>query len=478
MKRIILIGTFILSLFVTSCNKETLPDKGTANGKTITISANISDDPETRLTYTEESNKLKLGWSAEEKFMMYRGTHSTGEEFTKASSNNNFRGKDPNPSGTGDYYAVYGNNISNDSGVLTVDISNQTGKNTENGINSFMVASAKKIDDGTTLSFAHKLTILKLELTFPAGTTGIVKEVIIGGLHNKANYTLATDKYEDYTAENKKYIRATNNGSGFTIEKDKITAYISVFPEAVKAKQVTITAVIEEGTEAVDYSYTMQNAKTLKVGTLLPVSVTLVKMEDNFKSAYTQTDYYMWDAYEPYKNIASGTWEEGSSWYNPTTDKLASASCKDCPTAEQMVAYLKAGVYWDDNKDVTEGQKIYTLNGDTTKYTTGLWVKKRRYIENFDSETKKIDSTTPKNLSELSKEEVIKIRTNGEYFFLPACGRFYNGSFGLASTNGYYWLSTPNTTNTSDAYYLSFRSGTAIVNSSYRYYGFVPMPRL
>ena len=484
MRNFFLIGTFIISLFVASCNKENIPDKGSIKGERITVSANISKDAQSKLNYTDdETNKLfTMDWSVNESFVVYNGTSSEGEKFSNG-NNGGSKFEGTAPAGTDKYYAVYGcADTSNTNGVLTVDIANQNGDTTENGIRSFMVAESDNLDSTTTFKFNHKLVILKLNLTFPAGTTGIVKEVIIGGLHNKANYTLATDKYEDYTAENKKYIKATNNGSGFTIEKDKITAYISVFPEAVKAKQVTITAVIEEGTEAVDYSYTMQNAKTLKVGTLLPVSVTLVKMEDNFKSAYTQTDYYMWDAYEPYKNIASGTWEEGSSWYNPTTDKLASASCKDCPTAEQMVAYLKAGVYWDDNTTVAEGKKTYTLDGNTTEsYSTGLWVKKRRYIDNFDSETEKTYSTTPKKLGILKDEEVKNIRTGGEYFFLPACGRYYSGSIGNAGTLGYYWSSTPSTSNSSYAYYLNFNSGNADVlgdGYSSRNLGFVPMPCL
>lgn len=56
--------------------------------------------------------------------------------------------------------------------------------------------------------------------------------------------------------------------------------------------------------------------------------------------------------------------------------------------------------------------------------------------------------------------------TNGNSIFLPAAGRWYNGSQASVDSYGYYWSSTPY--NSDNAYYLDFNNGSKNVY----YYGY------
>ena len=62
-------------------------------------------------------------------------------------------------------------------------------------------------------------------------------------------------------------------------------------------------------------------------------------------------------------------------------------------------------------------------------------------------------------------------KVNSNYIFLPAAGWRSESSLSGAGSYGYYWSSTPNESNSSFAYYLSFISSGHYVNYLYRYIG-------
>ena len=62
-------------------------------------------------------------------------------------------------------------------------------------------------------------------------------------------------------------------------------------------------------------------------------------------------------------------------------------------------------------------------------------------------------------------------KKNGNSIFLPAAGYRYGSSLGNAWTDGRYWSSTPNASNSNDAYILDFISSSHYVGNYNRYYG-------
>lgn len=203
----------------------------------------------------------------------------------------------------------------------------------------------------------------------------------------------------------------------------------------------------------------------------------------NFKSAYTIKDYFYWDAYTYVTNGDGNTFGEGN--YGFHTGSAVTLSCASCPTVSQMVAYLKAGVYWDD-AEAGDGQLTYSApkdgtNGSTIEQNlhTGLWVKKKSVIgADFYNETDQRYNTQEhpevfKKLSEQSAEEIKRIRTGGDYFFLPAAGQYSCGNFRFVGSSGDYWSSSPN--GDISAYRLGFSDFYAFVGDDDRGLGCLPM---
>lgn len=136
--------------------------------------------------------------------------------------------------------------------------------------------------------------------------------------------------------------------------------------------------------------------------------------------------YYVWDemltggtGYGDYK-----VYTENTANFNPITSGTASYACKDCPTKQDMMNYLDAGVYWDDG--TSTDTPLYTApDGTRTRY--GLWLKKGANTGSSTTTSVKPGTATD------------EIRTSGKYFFLPAAGGYYTGEYYSAGTLGAYW---------------------------------------
>ena len=417
MKKNSLFGVYMLSILAcvgaSSCSSsDETAGNDAANGKAISIKTSIGNGVESRVTYTDDgTSKVAVSWSTTETFKMYQGTGGSGTEFSKSAEGNVFTGTAPTDGSGNTYYGVYPATLTNANGALSIDISSQVGTTAENGIKEFMVAQTQDLTQ--TLTFAHKLVVLKLSLTLPAGVTGTASEVTVSGLHSKATYSLSGSvfTYADWAD-----IVAKNGTEGFAISSNKITAYVAVFPKSVLAHNVTITAKVGDNY----YAYTMAAAKNLSqvVGKVVPVSVSLTAVK-NFKSAYTYYNYYQWDAV----HYIFGTFKL------PNITGSATHSCKNAPSKDDIAKYLGAGVYWDAGL-TGDNQQTYSVNG--VEYHTGLWMMKKQYIP---TSTQLVGEATP-----------LKGRPDdiSQYFFLPATGYHTNNSpdISYAGTAGYYWSST------------------------------------
>ena len=449
MKKNSLFGVYMLSILAcvgaSSCSSsDETAGNDAANGKAISIKTSIGNGVESRVTYTDDetSKVVTVNWSTTETFKMYQGTGGSGTEFSKSTEGNIFTGTAPTDGSGNTYYGVYPATLTNANGALSIDISSQVGTTAENGIKEFMVAQTQDLTQ--TLTFAHKLVVLKLSLTLPAGVTGTASEVTVSGLLSKATYSLSGSDFT-YTVADYTDIVAKNGTEGFAISSNKITAYVAVFPESVLAHNVTITAKVGDNY----YAYTMAAAKNLSqvVGKVVPVSVFLTAVK-NFKSAYTYYNYYQWDAV----HYIFGTFN------SPNMTGSATHSCKNAPSIYDIAKYLGAGVYWDDGS-AEPNQQTYSVTG--VQYHAGLWMMKKQYIPTSTQPVGKATPLTgrPADIS--------------QYFFLPAAGLYDSSRISNVGDVCYYWSSTPDYNNLT--YLLSFTNKGAEVFSDENGNRFLPL---
>jgi hypothetical protein len=130
--------------------------------------------------------------------------------------------------------------------------------------------------------------------------------------------------------------------------------------------------------------------------------------------------FYQWDAkaiFTPGTTPAAGS----SSHYNESSD-IASNSCKDCPTNDEIRRIMNSGVYWDDNGEIWSDY-------EGRIHRTGVWVKKRNKWAAAGSSGGEIPEATD------------AIRNSDDYVFLPASGWINGSSVADVGERGFYWSS-------------------------------------
>ena len=203
--------------------------------------------------------------------------------------------------------------------------------------------------------------------------------------------------------------------------------------------------------------------------------------------------YYMWDAKQDYWYQYEGSQPKvadtpGSNyptesdvlrWHNKAKfPTAASNSAKSCPNINELHWYcLKGAPHWDNTTLWTEWGHLYT---------GGMWFKKASVIA---SDNGKVDAAELKTASPDGKnragtqywentkhnDDVKQGTPNNRknYFFLPATGRYANGTLKDFRTTGCYWTSTPEPYFEGRAYNLFFdKDKVTISNSSDRTNGF------
>lgn len=221
---------------------------------------------------------------------------------------------------------------------------------------------------------------------------------------------------------------------------------------------------------------------------------------------YRGDKLYMWDAKQDYWygyeseqpaiNGVSGTHYPKSKtadpmrWYNDVNlssgqSYTATGKAAVCPNVNEMAWYIfKGAPHWD-------GDKLFSFAGHLSK--GGMWFKKKAVImsENHLTDVAmkaKYDNTDYRsyrpsipNWSLLNKSITIGAPSNVDnYFFLPAIGyffkgSFYSGSFIQGNQNGLYgdyWTSSASNLNGNEnAYNLAFRENVVGIYVSSRLKG-------
>ena len=210
----------------------------------------------------------------------------------------------------------------------------------------------------------------------------------------------------------------------------------------------TATMVVNPGTYSnVSIEYTLYDQQTRLTGTITKTYPSMTFTAGKNKKVHTNlqvTEYpYSYPRY----------WHE---------DPLVG-----CPNVNESCWYaMKGDPHWD-------ATTLWAMNGHL--YVRGMWFKKKTKISGFtNSNYGGIDyRTTAMSYTFLNNTVVTQGKPSNpdDYFYLPACGYYYNYGWTLLDFDrGYYWASPPGLPGVQNFYYhLYFASSLASVR--YDYYG-------
>lgn len=124
---------------------------------------------------------------------------------------------------------------------------------------------------------------------------------------------------------------------------------------------------------------------------------------------------------------------------------------------------LPSGTLWASENAVLDGKEHFTFDEACENFGE-LLPSKENWLELFENCSRKWDR----------KRKGCKLTgPNGNSVFLPAEGSRYGSALYGAGRSGYYWSSSPNSSNVDNAYGVYFDSGRVNhQNRNYRYGGF------
>jgi len=345
----------------------------------------------------------------------------------------------------GNYTQTY--NTSSDNFTLSLSgYGSQTGtlSNLRNYDAMYGVSSVNTGGTPSAMPMSHLISVLRFDLT-NAAFTGTLTSVAFTYTPSSGSSLLPSSG--NFTLSNSGTV-TTGSLSGSTswtvsnVSASSGTAplYLMTFPDT-RSGSLTITATASNGS-------TYSRAITLSGFSLTSGSMKAYKVTLNLVPPTTYSfNYYMWDA--------TAAYVYGTNNYNTITSGVATNSCKDCPTLDQIYMYIGAGTYWDNTTPWKDASG--------TTYTGGIWFKKKAYISGFDAgtATKSTSATPTKGIPS----------NTSQYFFLPASGSMSGFIARFVGSAGYYWSSTP-FPYASYAYSLSFSSSDVGASYYSRYSGF------
>jgi len=316
----------------------------------------------------------------------------------------------------------------------------------------------------------------------------------------------------------------TVSGSSIPAANGAIKVYLMTFPFKTISGPLEFIA----QTSANKYysrAVTMNNL-SLEAGTVYPRAANMTYINLPSYGSVVKSKFYMWDAAYPYGGGTGGQVFPAGYGYNPSPAAASTGdpkvnyavqSCKNCPTARQIYAYLLAGAYIDPGDPIKMDDGSYSyppsytglVNGTTTGATTtynvydpfthalasgssksnGVWLPKNLYIKStlwtkvtgltsgqgVENYTGGIGTlgTDMKAGTVTTAALATSIRNSGNYFYLPAAGYYYtaptvtpNGAIQGAGTIGNWWSSSFNANNS--CYFLNLDNNKISLGSHYR----------
>ena len=255
-KQVLQAATLLLAAtaLLTACDKAEKVIEDPPGGLVQVIAKAVAGDPDTRIGYSESGNRMNYTWGEfnTERFSVFVPGSNVKHDFLLKggahTKNGRFEGQIPE--GSSATYAIYpGLNADPVTATAIVhDLSNQGLYTSTDALlgNRYhlMWSSADAAGGELNYQFAHRISMLKLELTF-IGVSSKIKRVSILGGHYKANLN-ATNGELSYEDTGKGVIMASD-ATGFDLVNNVLTAYVYMFPEDLTSRMLTITAVDDVG---------------------------------------------------------------------------------------------------------------------------------------------------------------------------------------------------------------------------------------
>ncbi len=210
----------------------------------------------------------------------------------------------------------------------------------------------------------------------------------------------------------------------------------------------TATMVVNPGTYSnVSIEYTLYDQQTRLTGTITKTYPSMTFTAGKNKKVHTDLQV-----------------KEYSGGYPRLWDETVAAGC---PNVNEACWYaMKGDPHWD-------ATTLWTMNDHL--YVRGMWFKKKAKISGFTNSN--YGGTDYRTTAMSNPTNIINNSTQGrpsnpdDYFFLPACGYYYNYGWTLLDFDrGYYWASPPVVPGYSDIYYYMYFAKDG-VSVQYEYYG-------
>ena len=285
-------------------------------------------------------------------------------------------------------------------------------------------------------------------------------------------------------------LTGTGNGKQIVLETKGSGAYANGFPLTNTSANLATNGaymVIKPGTHTLRIRYWVKDVASGVQGTITKIipSHTFAKNEyvnmeaDLQVKNYDGDHYYMWDAQQNY--WAGHEWNSADPWQpvlpnntnanyarNNTDPRYyndgngapfnATHSCASLPNVNEMTWYAAKGdPRWD-------GDELWTTMGHL--YKGGMWFKKRAKISGFNANTA-VDGRDWRTVGNANNWPVSKILPSaaeaGNYFYLPALGKYTSGRLAAIYENGCYWSSSAYPQLSSVAYSMIFFANQASV---------------
>ena len=491
-----------LTLAFVSCANEDVAQNpnNTDNDKNLTTFS--AGAPSTRTSMQSDG---KFFWEAGDKIYVKDDNGSWhASSNSPTGKTDNFKFKVPGTYTAHTSYDVYypGQGGSNNQAVIAASQS-QAAPNTTSHFGAAGdcgMATATKVSGKEQFAFTldHKAAYL---LFLPRTSNAILHDCYLTKVEVNSDNDI-TDTYTLDPTTGK--LTGTGTGKQIIVSTGGSGAYPNGFPltnNSTSAATNGSYVVIKPGTHTLKIRYWVKDVATNVEGTITKTLASATYDQNKYYNITASLDvknydgdhYYMWDAQQQYwygyewtKNLGAGVGQPtlggqpAGNYAQSNTDSryyhVGSAlprfdatrtSCKDLPNVNEMTWYAAKG---DPRWDADE---LWTTMGHL--YKGGMWFKKKAYISGYNSNTSVYGTdwrTTNGNHTWSASQTLPSAADAGNYFYLPALGKYLSGGLADVGYRGGYWSSSAYPWGGNDAYSLDFGSGDVNVGNYSRVRGY------
>ena len=488
-----------LTLAFASCaNEDVAQGTGTdsENDKNLTTFV-AGDEAKTRTSMDYTSGAFF--WEAGD-YIYVKDDDGTWQQSSNAPAGKvaSFKFKVPGKFTKGNTYKVYypGKNGNQDQVTIPAAQTQTTPNTTDHfgvsGDCGTADASWSNAKNGFAFALDHQAAILVFQ---PYTSNTVLKDCYL----TKVEVSSDNDITHTYTLDpTTGELTGTGSGKQIILTTQGAGTYANGFPLNTTSASVATNGaymVIKPGTHTLRVRYWVKDVATNVEGTitkLLPSTTyaknTYYDMTANLNvTNYDGDKYYMWDAQQnywaghewnsanPWQPVLSGN--DNSNYPQSNTDSRwyheggvsgrfdATESCAALPNANEMSWYC---MYGDPRWDRDE---LWTTMGHL--YKGGMWFKKKSVLlaeGNYDTETSADGTTdmrtTYKGYTNSGSSILPSAADAGNYFYLPALGKYLHGVLFYVGNTGYYWSSSAQAWTSNTAYLLYF-SGSSVNVDNY-----------